>query len=417
MAAASPTTWHPRTTLNPKSWLLTNGEVVSEPALEETGSGRKVRIAGTTTSMFSKDVDELIYQGVQALAKNKGEKVWMALDDNQRKAQESQFYGNRIARGSKPFLHLLKAKSGYGSGEYTTVWWRFRHPSLPVEAVLVAEMTPAHSGYGRATHTNQDVRTALLMQSTNPDQSQNVSYIHSVSTDMGEWLHNIRNADHRLRFQELLRDNKPNWYGDFRLNQQVIAGDRLAVKAFLDTVRAIEGFDKIDVPDLRDPSKPTWLTLELQDTNVSGEFLQSLIDYLDGGTVVEEVKKHWDEIVRLMKSTGLVLEEKDEASFSTALAGGEPVEIAVQSPANEVGHMVDHTHSVVLHLPTGTMIVNCGNNARTNNNEIAHKWEEAVTLASLTGQEDELLAYARRFKETANSRRTKQIIAERKTSL
>jgi hypothetical protein len=43
--------------------------------------------------------------------------------------------------------------------------------------------------------------------------------------------------------------------------------------------------------------------------------------------------------------------------------------------------------------------------------------EEAITLASLTGQEDELLAYARRFKETANERRTKQIISERKTNL
>lgn len=416
MAAASPTTWHPRTTIQPKSWLLTNGEVVTEPPLEETASGRKVRITGTTTSMFSKDVDELIYQGVQSVAKSKGEQVWMALDDKERKQAEVNVYGNSIARGTKPTLHMLKAGgSTSGSGQQTTAWWRFRHPSLPIEAVVVLQMSPAYSGYGRNNNTNQDVRTALLMPTTIPSQSAKVSYIHSVNNDMNEWTHNLSNADHRLRFQEMLRDNKPNWAGDVRLRQDVIAGDRLAVKAFLDDVQAMEAFEKFDVPDLRDPSKPTWLTLDLQDTNVTGEFIQSLKDYLDGGSVVEEVKKHWDEITRLMRSAGLVLEDKDEASFSTALAGGEPVTITVQSPPNEAGHMVDHSHSVVLHLPTGTMIVNCAKSDKTNKDEIATKWDEALTMASLTGQEDTLLAYARRFAETANERRTEQIMSERKT--
>lgn len=410
--AATTTTWHPRTALDPKSWLLASGEVVTEPALEETASGRKVRIAGTTTSMFSKDVDDLIFQGVQAVAKNKGTTVWMALDDKQRRAQEQQFYSNAITRGTKPSLHLL---SNNNRGQVTTAWWRFRHPTLPVEAVVICQMSPSHSGYGRQNHTNQDVKTALLMPSTIPAQAQNVTYINSVSSDMSEWQHNLRDAGHRLRFQEMLRDNKPNWDGDVRLRQEVIAGDRLAAKSFLTDVENMEAFEEFDVPDLRDPQNPTWLTLELHDTNVSGEFIQSLKDYLDGGSVVEEVKKHWDEITRLMRSAGLVLEEKDEASFSSALAGGDPVTIQVQSPPNEAGHMLDHTHSVVLHLPTGTMIVNCANSAQVNNNEIAHKWEEALTMASLTGKEDELLAYARRFAETANERRTDKILSERKT--
>lgn len=400
----------------PKSWLLTSGEVVSEPALEETASGRKVRIAGTTTSMFTKDVDDLLYKGVQAIAKAKGEKVWMALDEGLRKQAKSSIYGNSIVAGVKPTLHMLKAGgSTYGSGQQTTAWWRFRHASLPVEAYVVIQMSPAHSGYGRSNTTNQDVRTALLVPSTIPAQSQTVSYVHSISSDLDEWTNGLNDADHRLRFQEMLRDNKPNWHDDVTMRQQVIAGDRLAVKAFLDDTQAMEAFDKFDVPDLRDPSKPTWLSLDLQDTNVTGEFIQTLKDYLDGGTIVEEVKKHWDEITRLMRSTGLVLEEKDEASFSTALAGGEPVQITVQSPPNEAGHLVDHAHSVVLHLPTGTMIVNCAQSQKTSKNEIATKWDEALTMASLTGQEDALLAYARRFAETANQRRTAQIMSERKT--
>lgn len=417
MAAASPTTWHPRTTMQPKSWLLTNGETVSEPALEETATGRKVRIAGTTTSMFTKDLDDLLYKGVQAIATTKGERVWMMLGEDRRDQAKRNIYGNSITEGVKPALHMLKAGgSSYGSGQQTTAWWRFRHSSLPVEAYVVIQMSPAHSGYGRSTSTNQDVSTALLMPSTIPTQSHAVSYIRSTSSDLSEWARNLPDADHRLRFQEMLRDSKPNWSNDVIMRSQVIAGDRLAVKSFLDDAQAMEAFEKFDVPDLRDPNKPTWLTLELQDTNVTGEFIQTLKDYLDGENVVEQVKRHWDEITRLMRSTGLVLDDKDEASFSTALAGGAPVEIAVRSSPNEAGHMVDHEHSVVLHLPTGTMIVNCGHSTKSSNkDEVAHKWEEALTLASLTGQDDALLAYARRFAETENERRTAQIMSERKT--
>lgn len=401
--AATPTTWHPRTQMIPKSWLLSTGEIVTEPPLEETASGRKVRIVGSSVSMFSKDVDALIFQGVEAIAHSKGAKVWMALDEGARRQSEREVYSSLLQAGTKPLLHLLTKSSNP-----TNVWWRFRHHTLPIEALLVVHMAPAHY-----RNTSQNLTTALFMQSTLATDAQSVVYVHSNSTNLSEWSGRIRDSAQRLRFIEFLRDNKPNWHSDVQLRQTAINGERQVVKMMLDDVQAIDGYDKIDVPDLRDPNKPAWLSLDLHDTNVSGEFVQSLKDYLDGNGVVQEVRALWSQMTNLLRSTGLVLDTPSEASFTSALAGGDPVVVKVQSqPAGE-GHTTDDDHSVVLHLPTGTMIVNCSQKSSPPD-QVAYKWEEALTMASLTGQEDVLLAYARRYAETAHERRAAKILDERK---
>lgn len=403
------TTWHPRTTLSPKVWLLADGSVVTEPALEETSTGRKVRIPGTTLSAFSRDVDELIYQGVQALALKRNTKVWMPLDDQQRRMMEQNYFDSRVTKGHKASLHLLDSSRSRGA---TTVWWRFRHPTLPVEAMLVCDMQSGYSYRGQGA--SMTVQTVLLMQSTNPDHANQVTMVHATSSDLSDFWGSLRTAvGHRLRFQELVRDSPPNWYSDFQLNARTVNGERVGVRELLTDVERIDGFDEIDVPDLREPEAPAWLRLNLIDTNCSGEFVQSLKDYLDGESVLGEAVKHYNEMVRLLRSAGLVMPEQEEASFAAALAGGDPVQIEVESKPNEVGHGIDNEHSVVLHLPTGTMIVNCARRMASRD-EIAHKWEEAVTMASLTGQEDALLAYARKFAETENERRAKKILDERR---
>lgn len=412
MAASQGTTWHPRTTVQPKSWLLANGEIVTEPALEETASGRKIRIPGTTRSVFAKEVDDLIYLGVQNIAAGKQTHVWMPLNDKQRRVIERGDYGNALDN-RKPALHLLTAGGQtYGSGKSTLVWWRYRHATLPIEALLIVRMLPAYHGYGRTVTSNQVVSTTLYMPSTSPAQAESITYLSSNQAGMDDFVVGDRTA--RLRFSEFVRDSKPNWFGDFHPTEETLP-DRAAVKWMIHEIEAIDSFIEIDVPDLRDATKPAWLRLDLQDSNVTAEFVQSLKDFLDGDSVIEEVKKHWDEIVRLFKTSGLVLEEKDEASFATALAGGEPVTIQVASPPQEVGNGYDHAHSVTLHLPSGTVIVNCTNANKASRNEIAEKWEESLVMASLTGKQDQLLAYAERFVETTHERRSKQILNERKT--
>jgi hypothetical protein len=59
-----------------------------------------------------------------------------------------------------------------------------------------------------------------------------------------------------------------------------------------------------------------------------------------------------------------------------------------------------------VHLPTGTFIVEC-THGDVDKNVVAEKWEEALTMASLTGEEDTLLAYAREYAKKHNATRTK----------
>ena len=78
----------------------------------------------------------------------------------------------------------------------------------------------------------------------------------------------------------------------------------------------------------------------------------------------------------------------------------------------ETNHNVDNAHKLSVHLPTGTFVVECNHQA-VDHNEVAEKWEEALTMASLTGREDALLAYATAYAKDHAKKRTQTIIKER----
>lgn len=402
-----PTTWHPRTNFDKRSWLLGNGEVVQEPDLEESPSGRKLRIAGTNLSAYSKDLDELVTIGVRNLAAQKQTLVWMPLTRLQGTINSNLGYDPSARRAAK--LHLLSKQDRTRSA--TTIWWRFKHPTLPIEAVLSLTLSDT-SG---ADASPQDIEAVLISPRTDCYQGDEV--VARVLRERQQDFSSFGVAldyDHRNRLHEFVRDNPPSWDTSV-LGIQRHATERSAVHDLLRRARTVAELDSIQVPDLRVPTEPGWLDLELFDTNMNNELVADLEDYLDGAPSVAEALRLYEELRKTLRGVGVSLGPIAENQLQQALSSGSDrvLEVSVGMLAEE-NHGADTAHTLHMNLVSGTFIVTC--RYRTDQDQIAHAWDEALTVAQLSGQEDTLLAYAREYVRRQDRSRVKRIVEERRNT-
>lgn len=402
------TTWVPLTRLEPQRWLLSNGEIVSEPALEATSTGRKVRVAGTTSSVFSGELNQLLTQAAQNVAIEKGATIWLALPNEdlgeELKRHATNFNGTNL---SKSALHLIHEPTEVRG--QTVCWWRFKDPDSIFEVLLVAQLVRMN-----ASNSAQQMNIRAWIPGPTTQAWENNFQIHQVSNPgFTETLTAVQGHPDRYEWQEFLRDNKVAWPEKW-LGSQHFSHARAAVTKMLAVVRDFEELDSIEVPDYSDPSVRTFRRLDLYDTNVSGELVNELTEYLDNAPTVDQAGKIYEELIDLLQSTGIQVGKKLENDFMAALLAGEKetlnIEVHGIADSNIMG--VDTSHRLSVHLPTGTFIVEC-DHAHVNRNEVAEKWEEAVTMASLTGQESELLAYAKAYAADRIKKRTSSILKER----
>lgn len=395
------TTWSPVTQLERRQWLLTNGEVVTEPDLEESPSGRKVRVVGTDLTAYASSLDDLLTQAARHVAKAKGTDVWMPL--HRRADMEAQALGFDPAI-TKAQLHLIHSP-GVRYGQ-TVCWWRFKHPKLPIEAVLVVRMEAGYSG-------QQAIVGRLVYPDTRPYRhGPTPTLTADASEGFGTLESTMRDQESLMRFREFRRDNPTtNAVPSDVLGEWSHDGERVAAQMLLKRIRRADSIQEVDIPDLRE-DKPDWLTLELIDTNVNQALIQDLVDYLDGTPNIDEALRTYKELQLIMRKLGVVMEDRTDNDFQAALLAGnkESLEVTLNRPA-EVGHDIDRFHSLSMHLPTGTFVVHC--NHRNNDNEVAEKWEEALLIAQLSGNEDALLAYALKYAEDREKKRVRKIVKER----
>jgi hypothetical protein len=397
--------WLPKHTLEKKRWLLTDGSVVDEPALEETSTGRKVRVAGTDLSAFSRDIDDLLIKAVRGIAQDRGAQVWMPVHDAQR-ATERQlgFQPDKTVAE----VYVLKTDRA----QKTRAWWKFRHTTLPIEAYLVIE-----AGYEqpRSNTSHHEVRGRIVTPDTRAntqDVAANVIVEEGFSfndlTDNLEW-------DQRTKIREFIRDNPPA-QADLAPIMGVLryGVERLMIEDVLKRVRLADGVDTIQIPDLRDPDNPAWLDLELYETNVNGNFMAELAEYLEGTPSVARALELYRDLQSTLRTLGLNLSDRSEDDFTKGLlagVGNRHLDAQVLSPAGE-GQGVDPAHTLTMDLASGTFVVNCS--LSVNQNVVADRWDEVKTIASLTGEDDVLLAFAKEYVRRENEARAKKIIKERR---
>lgn len=397
------TQWSPATQMERRQWLLTNGQVISEPDLEETPSGRKLRVKGTELTAYSRDLDYLLGRAANQIATEAGTKVWMPLHN--RKFQEVSATGVQTRQAKLHIIHDPQNVRGS-----TQCWWRFKHPDLPIEVVLVIKITQQYNYHGPKA---QNILAFLTQPQTVADsRSYETMFINETGSAFAQNECVLDDPDDRLKFRKWVEANPPDWDAGAVLGSFHFDGERPAVSAILRQVRVADALASVQIPDMRDPDNFDWLTLELCDSNVTQSFINDLVEYLDGTPSIEEAARLYTELQNVLRRIGVVMGDRTANDFSAALLSGhkEPLTVDV-SPLSEVGHSYDHHHSLTMHLQTGTFVVDCG--AQRKSNEIAEKWEEAQLIASMTGQEDVLLAYAKKYAEQAAKERAKKIIRER----
>lgn len=387
------TTWTPMTRFEPHEWLLANGEVVKEPPLEQTTTGLKVRVAGTKDSFYSKDLDDLLSKAAQTIAAEKGTTVFLPL--MYAAAREAAL----VPTNQSTSLHLTAATHVTS----TRCWWKFKHPSMPFTVTLTVDMDQARGSVANV------LSTKVVCQRIDPQATEAHFYTYS---SIDEYLaYQGLSSDDLYAVREFIRDNPLEWAdGTLDYENKTLPVARMAAQDLLAIVRKLEALDEIEWPDLRNPKNPGHFTLELFDSSVNSQFVSELTDYLEGAPGAEKAAAIYEDLLEALRSIGIVL-NKGSNDLLSALNTGTTFSAQVTNLAEE-GFKIDHSHALTVNIPTGTFIVDC-NNRNVNLNEVAEQWEEAKTLASLTGQEDELLAYAREYAKQHSAKRAKRILKER----
>lgn len=400
------TTWLPYTyTRERRPFLLANGDVVVEPDLEETSTGRKVRLAGQpNTSHYSRDEDLLVRRGLDQIASKRKTRVWMPVD-----------LGERV----------LGAKAGFTPSETravfdptiataikTRAWWLFQHPSIPaVKALLYVEWRHAR---GNASGHRLWTRLAV--------QDQLAKHLHPeaqivVGSSFSGMIQSLE-LGQREAFLEFVGEDTPEWLKVLETRDNMV--ERGAVSALMKKVRTLEELDEIQIPDLRDATRGNfdWLTLKLVDTNVTGRFLQDMSEYVTSEDLMAQAREIYGQLVDTFKTIGMVMPGNlADSDLVKAMTSGDRDALTVRLTTPVRENLTDDVgHIVSVHLPTGTFVVSCTKGDDKGKDDIAHAWEESKVLASLTGKEDELLAYAREYVRTAHDRRTTTAVKRRKTA-
>lgn len=394
----SKTLWYPFPRHKPRQWLLGNGEIVTEPTMEQSGSGKKLRIVGTETSAYTKDMNTMILAAVDETAKAKNTYVWQPLHEREERMLSTADVSLQQNRGD---LYLLRPGDDVRTKGATRLWWRFTHPEFPsVEAVLVVNAYPAGTGHQvNVTLTMPDTRVTDLMEPSfvKADSENFVADAWYYFTSYGQ--------DHKFRTFGL--NNPPEWTRSL-VGSTTWVTDRQVAQELLRLCNLIDSFAEIEVLDARDIDDLKYMTLEPTQSNYNGGFRQSVAEYLAGATGIEQATRIYRELVDAMRSLGITMGPVSENDFQRALLEGE--EHALRTEIGPVAGEEGHRHTLHVHLSTGTFAMTCPHH---NPDVVATEWERVKTIAQLTGEEPALLAFATEYGRSRDDARARKVMRDR----
>lgn len=397
----SKTLWYPLPRGKQRSWLLGNGEVVTEPALEQSASGQKVRVVNTETSAYAKDMDTMILAAVEATAQAKNTYVWQPLHERVERMRSAADLDPTVNNSD---LYLLRPGTEPNQKGETRLWWTFQHPEFPeIEAMLVVSAT---SHYGN----NHEVVTKVVMPDTRITNLMETRPVAGQYEDLGlAWYYSFSYPDDQ-KMQTWGQLNPSSWTPGI-LGGTTWPTERQTVQHLLQLVDRIDALATIEVPDMRDIDDVKWMTLEVGQSNYNGAFRQSLTDYLSGASGVEQAVQLYNDLRDAMRGLGINMGSLSENDFQRALLENEEsaLRVEVGPVAGEEGG-VEHTLRV--HLASGTFSVTCPNR-HASPDGVAVEWERVKTIAQLTGEEPALLAFAKEFGRSKDEARARKVMRDR----
>lgn len=375
----SKTVWMDAMDRAERVWVLDNGEIVEEPALEMSGSGRKMRLKGKPeTSVYRKDVATLIEGAIEEVAKQREASIMTCVTP---KGELGSMEPARLTVDTSP-IHRRETTL-----RSTKLKWRYEHESLPLRATVSVVLRKSwRDSYEVESYLNFD---QIGPASQHTPMAGTCSHRWSVDTSSRTY------GQHSRDVHEMLSDEygtlMTETLGDYQANSERDALTRM--KKLIDT---IDEWDHILIPNTHD--HPSWVRLEFIDSNIDGEFLASLGEYVNASPNIEKVAKLYKELSEAIRQLGIVMDPVSEDDFARAVAVDQDQILTVS--LKEAGSNPSHT--VALHLPTGTLDVGC----HTRNAREAEEWTVARFEAEMRGELDAFIG----FHANSNSEQRRRVI-------
>lgn len=405
------TTWSPAPYIGKQEWLLQDGSVVTSPDFETTSSGRRVRVAGTQTSVGSRQVNDLITAAIDQVATERGTKRWMRIFD---KTVEEDHRASNAGLNGTVFreavnLHINdQSQSGNAYGS-TTLVWDFEAPGLPLYATVFLTFNQR----GTSRH---DVSTKVVWRDTQIAQNNEVPSYNSYDGSTLNIANLYRYSDEYRAVEAAVAKDGGILDGHTLVARAHSGQFRQAVTDFATRAKALDDLDEITLPDMRDTSKPQFLTFKRKASNYNATIHNEIVALIQTGPLLEQIKNSYLELVSAMSRLGVVFKTKPgDNEFAKAAAGDLTTLRAVIEPCEDTTHSdgVDHHHTVSLDFASGSVIVNCGHT--TGMDEISEAWNIAKFKAEVVGEVDILLEYAKAYRNPKEQARIRKIIEQRAT--
>lgn len=316
-----------------QTWLLANGDTITSPYLEQSPAGARVRIEGSTGSHGRSRASSLIYDWCYNEASSRGTHLW-------------------FVKRADPVADLLahfsidrKAEPDLAANSNITLYWAFKKDDIAV--VLFTRLTT--STYYRR-----------------------------------EELYTVEHGIIHFAPANRVALGGQSLGGGVR--DATRTGLRPAVKALATNIGQLNSRDTFQYSG--DQKK---FDLELVETNYTGPVVQKISELVNLAPAVQKVGKALDDLRGALRLAGIVMGTPSETSLYKFLCNQQDDVVATLRPT-EVED--DSLHAVHFSLPNGMISVTCGH-TRQVRTEVAQAWESARFIASLKGEEEQFLAFAR----------------------
>lgn len=376
------------------------------PDLEVTTSGRRVRIAGTTLSTGSKQVETLIQNAIDEVAKDRGTQRWMRVfpDD-----EINEVMANRVGQTKESLFNVAKVhyNDPANANTYhtnTLLVWHLKSKDAPITGFLTLNLMQRNS--------RMDIIPSLVWRSTNPKDGHSIGAVnswHNNYLNIGEGM--SRWSEEFKKTEDLFREHIGIDISTYQYSNQM----RAAINKFLGMAKDINNREHLTVFQMDQDDKPSTFDMEIVATNFTASVQRELLDYVQTGPLLDRIKTSYEDLVTSLNALGITYQSRPgDNEFGRAISGDlSALRLtlgAIEDTEQETSG-IDHGHNVVLDFATGSLIVNCSH--KNDQSEISEAWEIARFKASLTGEEDILLEYAKAYRNPKEQARLMRIIKQR----
>lgn len=368
-----------------RKWLMTDGSIQEEPLIEQSPSGRRVRAVGTKQSYPAKLHEAMAANSLTTIS---GNKVFALLDSHEP-------WSKGEAKAHYPFVE--KGKFEQGMVEYTSLLRCVEHPELFLGRTLTASF---YHGWGATP------RGSVRLSHWGSKLARDVQH----TQDCDPVLHLEDMSDRLNRFSIAGRNDLPK---DGEVTNTSSTRETMAVIYSVLRKWREEEETLVEIPNLA-TSEGTW-RFETISTDVTPDLLDGIAAVIEGAEDIKEAARLYKELRKVLSRSGLFLPLKREGSFARLISGdAEGMPVAIRN--NDEGHSApghnraglgdgsynraglgDGSHELWVDLLTGDVSIHCGpaDTRDVITTRIASEaWEEARAIASITGQEQDLVNLA-----------------------